>query len=497
MITVWIDSANTLHEQRVEQNLDLLDDTDDTHSSDTKVVSNEDNAIEKETSTNAATQSLSLADSILFDDGQAEQESNHSNNPDNTSPHKDGVTVSETDIAEEKETHIDPEIQHLLTDNSIPINKDQTERETSLSESTPDSVDIKEDNIAAEEERNIGFKTQHLSVQETNLSDVADNNASSDANAIAAESDNTTEEDANLAAKTQHLATQEAEPSDNTNDISHAADLLAEDDIVAEEEKNIGFETQYLSVQESNLSDDVESSACSDAEAENESEQKPNHSNITDTAAASDTSNMPAEKETIAEIENQYLPISDSIPINNKRAAQETNNSDATNDTSIPNTASLLTENTAESKKHCTLDYDIEEIRGIGEECGQYLRQISIGSTRQLLKQAGNAASVSEISLLVKKEESLIQAWISMADLVRIPGIRGQFAELIALSGVLSVKQLATQDANDLIEKIYNAYRLVQKNRGATAKADYYCAKPNIDMVSTWIDSANTLTNED
>ena len=50
--------------------------------------------------------------------------------------------------------------------------------------------------------------------------------------------------------------------------------------------------------------------------------------------------------------------------------------------------------------------------------------------------------------------ESLILTWVNHADLFRIKGVAGQFAELLEAAGVDSVKAFAQRNAANLHEKL-------------------------------------------
>ncbi len=128
-------------------------------------------------------------------------------------------------------------------------------------------------------------------------------------------------------------------------------------------------------------------------------------------------------------------------------------------------------------------DYDIEEIEGIGKSYAQRLRKIRIATTRQLLDKGTNPTIISEIASQVNKKEKVVQSWISMADLIRVPGIRGKFAELLTASNIKSVQQLAKQDGSDLTKKIAEVN--VSENRNRTV--------PTLEMVTAWIAAAQNL----
>jgi hypothetical protein len=128
-------------------------------------------------------------------------------------------------------------------------------------------------------------------------------------------------------------------------------------------------------------------------------------------------------------------------------------------------------------------DYDIEEIEGIGKGYAERLQKLKIATTLQLLDKASNPAIITQIAHQVNKKEKLVQSWVSMADLIRVPGIRGKFAELIAATGVKSVQQLAMQEGSKLTKKMADINARENRNR----------TTPSIDMVTVWIAAAKSL----
>jgi predicted flap endonuclease-1-like 5' DNA nuclease len=129
--------------------------------------------------------------------------------------------------------------------------------------------------------------------------------------------------------------------------------------------------------------------------------------------------------------------------------------------------------------------YDIEDIEGIGQGRGNALRGLGI-STIQLLfdnfRQAdGNRGKLAS---KLKIEEDIVRQWVSMADLMRIPGVGSQYSELLEASGVHSVPDLANQDALSLAEKMQQ-----------TNKAQHITVitLPGTSEVSSWITIAKSL----
>ncbi len=129
--------------------------------------------------------------------------------------------------------------------------------------------------------------------------------------------------------------------------------------------------------------------------------------------------------------------------------------------------------------------YDITEIEGIGKGYGQKLNNIGINTTQDLLIKGQSSAGSAEIAGAVGNiEDSVVQKWLSMADLVNVPGVRGQFAELLEASGIDSAATLARQDASKLAAHMADVNS--RENRTRT--------NPTLEMTTVWIENANKLT---
>ena len=129
-------------------------------------------------------------------------------------------------------------------------------------------------------------------------------------------------------------------------------------------------------------------------------------------------------------------------------------------------------------------EYDVEEIEGIGPGFGKRLRKLDINTTLQLLQAGTTEAKRQDIAKSVDIEAFVVKKWISMADLIRVPGIRGQFAELLQVSGVESAPHLAEQDATILCTKMTKINAAEHHTR----------TQPTEAMVAEWIENAKDLT---
>lgn len=128
--------------------------------------------------------------------------------------------------------------------------------------------------------------------------------------------------------------------------------------------------------------------------------------------------------------------------------------------------------------------YPVEEVEGIGPTYGQRLRSLDIENTADLLEKCCEASEQTETSKHVKVEPFVVGKWVSMCDLMRIPGIRGQFAELLEASGIASTGELARQEGATLAATLARVN--AEEHRTPTV--------PDVDEVSRWVESAKGIS---
>ena len=92
----------------------------------------------------------------------------------------------------------------------------------------------------------------------------------------------------------------------------------------------------------------------------------------------------------------------------------------------------------------------IESIEGIGQGFGKRLKADGISTTEQLLELCTSDAGVARVCQCVDLDENTVRNWATMADLMRIKGLGGQWAELMWRAGVTSVQDLAGRDIEPL-----------------------------------------------
>ncbi len=129
-------------------------------------------------------------------------------------------------------------------------------------------------------------------------------------------------------------------------------------------------------------------------------------------------------------------------------------------------------------------DYQIEDVEGIGSVYGEKLRKAGIKSVEQLLKVGCKPTGRRELAEATGLDTSLILTWVNMADLFRIKGIGGEYAELLKKSGVDTVKELRNRNPENLLAKMTEV-----NSEGRPLVR----ALPSLSMVQSWVNLAKEL----
>ncbi len=127
--------------------------------------------------------------------------------------------------------------------------------------------------------------------------------------------------------------------------------------------------------------------------------------------------------------------------------------------------------------------YAIEDIEGIGESYAEKLKACGIASTDHLLDKCASKSDRSDVS-----EESGISTkhllkFANHADLMRISGVAGQYAELLEAAGVDTVKELRNRNAANLAEAMKKHNDDKQLTKGLLSES----------KVQGWIDQAKEM----
>jgi len=106
------------------------------------------------------------------------------------------------------------------------------------------------------------------------------------------------------------------------------------------------------------------------------------------------------------------------------------------------------------NKKLKNMSYNIIEIEGIGPAHEAKLNTAGIKTTEHLLHKGGTKKGRAALAEETGIAEKSILTWVNHADLFRIKGIAGQFAELLEAAGVDTVKELSHRVPENLHAKL-------------------------------------------
>ncbi|MBJ2183977.1 MAG: DUF4332 domain-containing protein [Muribaculaceae bacterium] len=100
------------------------------------------------------------------------------------------------------------------------------------------------------------------------------------------------------------------------------------------------------------------------------------------------------------------------------------------------------------------MSYKVEQIEGIGPSYAAKLEEAGISTTEQLLEACAKPAGRKALAEKLDISGKLILRWTNHADLMRIKGVAGQFAELLEAAGVDTVKEFRHRVAANLHAKM-------------------------------------------
>lgn len=129
--------------------------------------------------------------------------------------------------------------------------------------------------------------------------------------------------------------------------------------------------------------------------------------------------------------------------------------------------------------------YSVSEIEGIGPAIGKTLKAAGIDTTDELLERCSSKKGRGAVARETGLSESQLLKWTNHADLMRIKGVGGEYAELLEASGVDTVKELGTRNAANLAAKmaeVNEAKSLTRRVPGEDTVADWVAAAKNMEQ---------------
>lgn len=127
--------------------------------------------------------------------------------------------------------------------------------------------------------------------------------------------------------------------------------------------------------------------------------------------------------------------------------------------------------------------YKIEDIEGIGPTYAAKLAQAGIETTDDLLELCCHAKGRKEVAAKTGLDESRLLSWANMADLMRVSGIGGEYAELLHACGVDTIKELRHRNAENLAA----AMKQTNDEKKLTRNV------PSASVVANWIEAAKSI----
>lgn len=125
----------------------------------------------------------------------------------------------------------------------------------------------------------------------------------------------------------------------------------------------------------------------------------------------------------------------------------------------------------------------IVDIEGVGETYAAKLKDAGVATVEALLEKGKTPKGRDELAETTGISGKLILKWVNHADLFRIKGVAGQFAELLEAAGVDTVAELARRNAANLAEALAKTNE-EKKLSGST---------PSESQVANWIAEAKDL----
>ena len=127
--------------------------------------------------------------------------------------------------------------------------------------------------------------------------------------------------------------------------------------------------------------------------------------------------------------------------------------------------------------------YSIADMRAIGPFYATKLKAVSIRSSLKLLERARTPKGRKLLAEQSGIPQEHILRWANQADLMRVPGIAADYAELLAAAGVDTLKEF----------KRRNAANLVARMKEANERKKLVELLPSEKRVARWIEQAKLL----
>ncbi len=129
------------------------------------------------------------------------------------------------------------------------------------------------------------------------------------------------------------------------------------------------------------------------------------------------------------------------------------------------------------------MNYNIEDIEGIGKARAEKLSKMGIKNTKLLLQHGATRAGRRRIAAECGVSTVRLLKWVNMADLMRISGVGEEYSELLEAANCNTIKQLRRRNPDNLAKRmlaINEQKKLVR-------------SPPKPSQVAKWVEQAGKL----
>lgn len=125
----------------------------------------------------------------------------------------------------------------------------------------------------------------------------------------------------------------------------------------------------------------------------------------------------------------------------------------------------------------------IDQVAGIGVKQATKLRKAGVRTSKSLVELASTRRGRTELAKSSGLSPKDLQRWVHHADLLRVKGVGGEYAELLVAAGVDTLRDLRRRNPTALLAKII-----------ALNGSDRVVSRlPTEAMVEGWISAAGEL----
>jgi len=163
------------------------------------------------------------------------------------------------------------------------------------------------------------------------------------------------------------------------------------------------------------------------------------------------------------------------------------------------------------SSVESSVDHSVEIIYGVGRAYSERLEYHGISSTQGLLHylyqglhhgdDVAKNKKIKQLSELINVQESDMQSWAKMADLLRLKGVSNEYAKSLELSGIYSVEDLATRKVSEVSTKMERSMQNERRIKNTPEDKEIYAwitqAKEMGDLVEGVSESVNDNDGSD